>query len=340
MQAFFEDVAERLARGENVCLAVIVRQKGSTPRDAGTMMAVYADGSFSGTIGGGLAEAEVLQDARTLISQGDLKRIFRSFSMTDGKSASSTGMVCGGEIEVVTSLLTSGEQQLVAVLLGHLKAGKPCFLALPLGDEPVGDDALCLVDEEHGVGEVDASLIQSRMGNLSAPLTFFVQEREWFFCPVTGAPRVYFFGAGHVSRATAEVAALAGFAPVVVDDRKELATTELFPWASVHCLPSFHDCVAGFSLTRNDMVVIASRIPLLDSVLLEQVLATPAGFIGMLGSVRKRDAIFADLLTKGVSKEALERVHSPLGLAIGARTHQEIGVSIVAQLIAARRKGL
>ncbi len=340
MQTFFEEVEKRLGRGEQVCLAVIVQQKGSTPRDAGTMMTVYADGSFSGTIGGGLAEAEVLQDARTLMSQGGLKRIFRSFSMTDGKSASSMGMVCGGEMGVQVSLLQPKDRSLFVRLLERLKAEQPCFLALPLGEEPVDSDVICLVDEERGVDTVDLSLVQGRTGNPPGPLTFIIQGREWFFCPVAGAPRVYFFGAGHVSRATAEVAALAGFDPIVVDDRKELTTPEFFPHARIHCLPSFHGCVSGFSLTSNDMVVIASRIPLLDNILLEQVLATPAGFVGMLGSVRKRDAIFADLLEKGVSKDTLERVHCPLGLSIGARTPQEIGISIVAQLIAARRKGV
>jgi xanthine dehydrogenase accessory factor len=341
MRDFFQNIQERLDRGESVALAVIVSQKGSTPRDAGTMMVVYTDGSISGTIGGGYAEAEVIRAGRILMERGESRRATREFSMTDGKSASSMGMVCGGEVEILLTLLEPGDHDLVAAVVEHIGRERSCFLAFPLGDEPVKGAPLVLVDGEHGIGHVDCIHILSKAGIPPRPVIIPAQGRRWFVCPAMGAPKVYFFGAGHVSRATSEIAALAGFAPVVVDDRQELVTAELFPFArSIHCPATFHDCVSDFTLTRNDLVVIASRVPLLDNVLLEQVLATPAGFVGMLGSVRKRDAIFADLLAKGVAQEDIDRVSCPLGVSIGARTPQEIGVSIVAQLIQARRRGL
>ncbi len=341
MQTFFQDMDEHLSRGERVCLATIVRQQGSTPRDAGTMMVVYADGSISGTIGGGYAEAEVIRAGRILMERGESRRATREFSMTDGKSASSMGMVCGGEVEILLTLLEPGDRDLAAAVAEHIGNEQTCFLGFPLGEEPVEGAPIVLVDAEHGIGDLQGRDIQAGAGIPPGPVSISVQDREWFVCPVMGAPKVYFFGAGHVSRATSEIAALAGFAPVVVDDRRELATAELFPSArSIHCPPSFHDCVSEFSLTPSDLVVIASRVPLLDNVLLEQVLATPAGFVGMLGSVRKRDAIFADLLAKGVAQADIDRVHCPLGVSIGARTPQEIGVSIVAQLIQARRAGM
>ncbi|GAU07417.1 XdhC family protein [Desulfoplanes formicivorans] len=341
MQHFFQQIEERLAKGEPVGLAIIVHQKGSTPRDAGTMMAVFADGAIAGTIGGGFAEAEVMEAARELMKQGTLRRVSRHFAMTDPRSASSMGMVCGGQVEILVNLLKPGDRALFSRVVEHIDHEKSCFLAFPLGEEEYHQDQVVLVDAEHGLVDMDRTMLQSRAGTFPRPMTFSEHGRTWFVCPVMGPPKVYFFGAGHVSRATVEIAALAGFAPIVVDDRTSLATAEFFPRAtSIHCPSSFYDCVSSFSLTRRDLVVIASRVPQLDKVLLEQVLATSAGFVGMLGSVRKREAIFADLLDKGLTQKDLDRVHCPLGVSIGARTPQEIGVSIVAQLIQARRAGL
>jgi xanthine dehydrogenase accessory factor len=341
MLEFFQEIEKRLSRGEPVGLAVIVYQEGSTPRDAGTMMAVFADGTIAGTIGGGFAEAEVMEAARVLMKQEALRRAIRHFSMTDPRSASSMGMVCGGQVEILINLLKPGDRALFSRVVEHIDHEESCFLAFPLGEDDVRQDPVVLVDAQHGLGDLDQGMHQSRAGIFPGPMTLVQEGRTWFVCPVTGPPKVYFFGAGHVSQATVEIAALAGFAPIVVDDRASLATAELFPRArSIHCPSSFYDCVSSFPLTRGDLVVIASRVPLLDKVLLEQVLATPAGFVGMLGSVRKRDAIFADLLDKGMTQKDLDRVHCPLGVFIGARTPQEIGVSIVAQLIQARRAGL
>ena len=340
---FFKAIADRLAVNETVALATIVRQEGSTPRDAGTMMAVFGDGSISGTIGGGFAEAEVMRAGRVLMQHGDTFRTTRTFSMTDGKSASSMGMVCGGDVDVLLIRLDGRALSVLQKVMENIAQEKTCFLVLPLGDYPSHCAPMMLMDDSTApcLGDMDFATISAKTGSPSCPVCITFGGMRFFVNPAVSAPRVYFFGAGHVSRATALCAAQAGFAPVIVDDRKELTTRELFPFAhGVHCPDSFHDCVAPFTLERADLVVIASRVPLLDNVLLEQVLNTPAGFVGMLGSVKKRDAIFTDLLSKGIGQKNLDRVHCPIGVPIGARTPQEIGVSIVAELIKARRSGL
>lgn len=343
MYEFFKVIVDRLAMGEKVALATIVRQEGSTPRDAGTMMAVFGDGSISGTIGGGFAEAEVMRAGRVLMQHEHTCRTTRTFSMTDGKSASSMGMVCGGDIDVLLIRLDGSALSVLQRVMENIAQEKTCFLVFPLEDDSSHSAPVMVLDDSTATcpEDMDFAIISAKAGIPPCPLCLTSGGMRFFVNPAMSAPKVYFFGAGHVSRATALCAAQAGFAPVIVDDRKELVTRELFPFAyGVHCPESFHDCVAPFTLERADLAVIASRVPLLDNVLLEQVLNTPAGFVGMLGSVKKRDAIFADLLTKGISQDDLDRVHCPIGIPIGARTPQEIGVSIVAELIKARRAGL
>jgi xanthine dehydrogenase accessory factor len=124
---------------------------------------------------------------------------------------------------------------------------------------------------------------------------------------------------------------------VVLDDRPEFASSERFPRAEqIKVIPSFPQAFEGLEIDRDGYVVIVTRGHLHDKTVLEQALKTDAGYIGMIGSRRKRDLIYRELLTKGFSQAELGRVHAPIGLAIGAETPEEIAVSIVAELIQVR----
>jgi len=101
-------------------------------------------------------------------------------------------------------------------------------------------------------------------------------------------------------------------------------------------IPSFHQAFVGLGIDWDSYVVILTRGHLHDKAVLEQALKSDAGYIGMIGSKRKRDLIYKELLGKGFTESDLERVCAPIGLAIGAETPEEIAVSIVAELIRTR----
>ncbi len=146
---------------------------------------------------------------------------------------------------------------------------------------------------------------------------------------------VYLIGAGHVALATAHLASFAGFDVVVMDDRSEYANQDRFPAAQkVLVLPSFDGCLRD--LSSNDYVVIVTRGHIYDRDVLAQALRTKAGYIGMIGSRKKRNVIYDSLREDGFSDLDLKRVHSPIGLSIGAETPNEIALSIVAELVKAR----
>jgi len=152
-------------------------------------------------------------------------------------------------------------------------------------------------------------------------------------------PRMIIAGGGHVSRPTAQVAALAGFEVTVLDDRPEFSQPERFPWAArVAVVPDYHNCFADCAPNLRTYIVIVTRGHLYDAAVLSQALATQAGYIGMIGSARKRGEVYAALRAQGISEDALTRVHCPVGLGIEAETPEEIAVSIVAECIAHRRK--
>ena len=160
--------------------------------------------------------------------------------------------------------------------------------------------------------------------------------RSFALEPWAAANPLVIFGAGHVSRPTAQVAALVGFRVTVLDDRPEFANAERFPQAQTRVLASYTDCFAGLPSGPETFVVILTRGHVHDAEVLAQALRTRAGYIGMIGSRRKRDAVYARLLGQGFGPADLDRVHCPVGLDIGAETPEEIAVSVNAELIACR----
>ena len=130
-----------------------------------------------------------------------------------------------------------------------------------------------------------------------------------------------------------------GFRIIVFDDRAEFANANRFPDADeIRICRGFAEVFNGFNTTPDDFIVIVTRGHRFDKEVLAQALQTEAGYIGMIGSRRKRDTIYNELIDQGVHQSALEQVFCPIGLAIDAETPAEIGVSIVAQLIQHRAK--
>jgi len=161
---------------------------------------------------------------------------------------------------------------------------------------------------------------------------------EIYVEPVLPVPHLYIFGAGHVSINLYQAALLAGFDVSVIDDRESYANPERFPQAREIHADDFEKVCAVLAPTENDYLVITTRGHRDDMRVLRWAVETPARYVGMIGSERKWLKICEALEREDVAREKLERVHSPVGLEIGAQTPEEIAISIVAEMIAARRQ--
>jgi xanthine dehydrogenase accessory factor len=159
---------------------------------------------------------------------------------------------------------------------------------------------------------------------------------EIFVEPILPVPRLYLFGGGHVSLAVARVAQVAGFEIIVTDDRASFANAERFPMASGF-FTSFAEAFEKIRPDASSYLVIATRGHRDDMRVLKWAIATPARYIGMIGSRRKVIAIYRALEKEGIPLDQFARVHAPIGIDIGALTPEEIAVSVVAELIAVRR---
>lgn len=160
---------------------------------------------------------------------------------------------------------------------------------------------------------------------------------EVFIELILAAPRLYLFGGGHVGRAIAAAATAAGFSLVVADDREAFASAERFPQAEARWAGEWDDILPQIQLGPNAYVAIVTRGHKGDLRVLEWALATPARYLGMIGSRRKIIATYQELFRRGSSAAALARVRAPIGLEIGAVTPEEIAVAVTAEMIAVRR---
>jgi xanthine dehydrogenase accessory factor len=161
---------------------------------------------------------------------------------------------------------------------------------------------------------------------------------EIFIEPVLPMPLLYIFGAGHVALELFKAARNAGFDCIVADDRDAYANTERFPNAVQVIAREFNEVLPELLPSESSYIVIATRGHRDDMRVLRWAVQTPARYIGMVGSKRKAITVFRELTREGVDPALFDRVHSPVGLDIGAVTPEEIAVSIVAELIATRRQ--
>src|SRR4030043_1766800 len=156
--------------------------------------------------------------------------------------------------------------------------------------------------------------------------------------PVIPDPLIIILGAGHVGKALSKVARFSGFRVTVVDDREEYANKDNIPDANDIILTDFESVFSNVPVDTNTFIVIATRGHNHDLVALKAALSTEAGYIGLLGSKRKKALLFKTLKDEGFSQKDVDRVITPVGLSIGSVTPEEIAISIMAQIIKHRRE--
>jgi xanthine dehydrogenase accessory factor len=352
MKDVYEKAVELLGKKEFCVLATIIRLTGSGPRGAGTKFLILQNGSYVGTIGGGLLEARVLEVAKKVFATRAPARLSLNLM---GKDVAETDMICGGDVDIFLEPLSVESQDQIQgfrkILDIHKRGGTglvvtvvnadrwqkdivPRLFLLP-GAEPIGNlPGMKAVAEEVtrnmplALKQRDPRLVVSR-DDLGGSVELFVE-------PVLSDPVLYIFGGGHVSAQIIPLACRVGFKVEVIDDRPEFADPRKFPDAErVHQYP-FEGVLGKVPVDESSYLVIVTRGHIHDKTVLEQCLRTKAKYIGMIGSRRKKAMIYERLLEEGFTKADLDRVHAPIGLDIGAETPEEIAVSIVAELIAVR----
>jgi len=242
LEQVYEAALETLRRGEPAAVATVIEARGSTPREVGAKMLVYADGRTVGTVGGGPLEAWVIEKAQMALAEGQSRELeYRPVAEERGAQD-----VCGGDMRFFVEVLLPRSTLLI-------------------------------------------------------------------------------IGGGHIGQAVAELG--------------EMVTPERFPQANALLSGPLDEELRAFPLTRQTYVVLVTPHHSFtgDERALAVLAERPVAYVGLLGSHRRSQATFERARALGVPDESLARVHTPIGLDIGAETPREIAVSILAEIIAVQR---
>jgi xanthine dehydrogenase accessory factor len=339
VKEILDEVLDLLQGDEDFALVKLIGDRGSTPRAAGAEMLVRRDGAIAGSIGGGLLELTMMREAAAVLESGASRIVDLSLAGADVTSGEE--MVCGGQAEVLITYVPAGAPQLRAVLAAVRDARAArrrawLFTLLPLEE---GDDVeVCLLEEDGRVigAQTDPAALRTAVGKIAVHGSTSLPDGRVVVVEQVEVPAtVVVCGGGHVARALAPAALAAGFAVTVIDDREEFASPARFPGAKVVLSPFGH-ALERVGVDAASYVVIVTRGHTHDIDVLVQALRTPARYIGLMASRRKRAKIVEALGEAGFADDALVHVHSPIGLDIGAETPEELAVSIVAELIQVR----
>ena len=333
---------ELLLSGQKIILAKTIRRAGSTPRDVGSMCIITQEGDLIGTVGGGILEYRVQKRAIKLLEQK--KSFIYQFHLTD-EDLAGAGMICGGDVDLYLEPLFPENTEtlsLFKVINEHITGNKSGILVTRIenGISAMDTRSKIFIQKDgtplgtiSGVDPKEITLFEGIPYDL---ISFDGKKEALFVERIALEPRIFLFGAGHVSLFVAQLARIVGFAVTVIDDRPEFASKERFPSADEIVIRDFSRVFEQLEISRNSYILIITRGHLHDKIVLQHALNTCASYIGMIGSTKKRDTIYRALLDEGFSKNNLEKVYSPIGLDINAETPEEIAVSIVGELIKKR----
>ncbi len=324
--------------GEPVALATVVRVRGSAYRREGTRMVVRRDGTYECALSGGCLEPAVAEAAARVIATGEPAVV--TYDLADD-SIWALGIGCSGAVDIRIERLE--DDALTREWLGLLERGESAVLATPLGGasgrmivRAAGDPIGTLGDPAAD----DLATARAR-ARLAAEYPQSGAERagdaEIFFEISTGPPELVIFGAGPDAAPIAELAWRLGFAVTLVDVRDAALAPERFPGAAL-VRAHFTQFAGRVRLRAGSFALIMNHHLERDRESLRFSLDSDAAYIGVLGPRARYAKLLAGLAGAGVVPDAASRarVRSPVGLALGAETPQEIAVSILGEILAVR----
>ncbi len=301
--------------GRGAVLATVIETWGSSPRQAGSQLAVSGQGQIMGSVSAGCVEAAVIGEAlEALVAQ--TPRIC-SYGVSD-ETAFAAGLACGGNIRILLEPVAFGQNEAILDALMHAQSDK-----VPMATSVNLQTFAGQLWKQGKETDIDAVLRTDRA---------VVDDRNRFIMPHNPALRLVIVGAVHIAQPLAAMARLVNFDPVIVDPRETFATAERF--AGHQIMTDWPD--AALSALKPDArtaVVLLSHDPKLDDPALRIVLQSKAFYIGALGSKKTNAKRVERLMAAGISDAQIARIHAPIGAAIGAKSPAEIAISILAQMI-------
>lgn len=358
MREVLTELLDWWEQGHSVGVGTVVATFRSAPRPPGASMLVGPDGTAVGSVSGGCVEGAVYELAQEVLQSGS--PALQRYGVSDD-DAMAVGLTCGGILDVWVEQMSRETFPELDEVAADVRAGRPVAVATVI-EHPdsawLGRRMLVRPDQEPtgtlGSARVDAAVRDDALGQLAlghnATLGYGADGQRrgegmrvfvWAFAP---PPRMLVFGAIDFAAAVARVGSFLGYRVSVCDARPVFATHSRFPAADEVVVDWPHRYLAAEQeagrIDGRTVITVLTHDPKFDVPLLEVALRLPeVGYVGAMGSRRTHEDRQERLRAVGVSTAELDRLRSPIGLDLGARTPEETAISIAAEFVAERWGG-
>lgn len=334
MLNIYQKLLKFIHTGESVVLGTLVSKKGSAPQLPGSSAIFNAKGVLAGTLGGGILEAEAEKLVKTTSTS---LNVFRTIKY-NSKIEDIDGAICGGEASFILDLSPQKHIHVFEQMNQSLTVGlSGLFITFMNNENHI--KRYWLPERE----QISDELIRFRdyisMCNQNNALSTYQLEHGILILELLQpAPRLVIIGGGHIGQALCHYGSMLGFDVTVLDNRPDYARAEMFKEAKQLLIGDLSENIQALKLKTDAYVVIVTQGHQTDYAALQACLQVDVAYVGMIGSKRKVKLIKEDLLKKQLATQSeLDAVYAPIGLGIGAKTVQEIAISIAAELVQVRR---
>lgn len=313
-------IASSLQQNIAVMMLYVLESNGSSPGRQGFCMAVNANGEMQGSIGGGIMEHKFVEMAKQMADDGwrmahknqqgtGLRKQIHDKTAAKNQS----GMICSGNQTILMYLVKKEDETTIKNII------------------------VCLEKNRNGLLKFTPEHLFFDANYLPNKDFFFKQysEDDWLYEEKLGIKnKLFIIGGGHCSLALSRLFSTMDFYIELFDERDELNTLESNNYVHKKHIVENYEALAGIELQGNNNYVVIMTVGYrTDNIVLKTLINKPFKYIGMLGSSKKIETLYADLKKEGFSDEKINKIYSPIGIQIHSQTPEEIAVSIAAEII-------
>lgn len=310
-------IHDKLQAKVRVLLLWVVESSGSSPGRRGFKMAVAIDGSFEGTIGGGIMEHKLVEKARVLLADGEAKTSLMQQYHDKEHAKDQSGMICSGSQTIAFVPFYFNSLETVAAILNSINNNLKQYVLLDAGSLSV------------------VSVPQSPLG------LHKTSNDTWTYIEAADQrPVIHIIGGGHVGQALSELMHFLGFYVKLYDNREGLNTVIQNHYAHEKHVVDYARIDEVLPSNREEYVVIMTFGYREDKTVFKQLLKKEFYYLGMMGSDAKIETLYKELEGEGLDRKKWKHCHAPIGINIFSKTTKEIAVSIAAEIIKEKNKDL
>ena len=312
---FWQQLLSKLQENKCLYLLTVIQNEGSSPGRKGFKMLVAEDNYIYGSIGGGVMEFTLVEEAKQLLFKQQEIIIYKKQIHT-GKGKDGSGMICSGEQTVVFHPMNKSHAPFITEIVNGLKNKQ---------QKTINFTSSGLFFNTNNIQEKYRANIQS--------------ETEWLFQEKIGFKEtIYIVGGGHVGLAVSELFRQLQFHVVVFDNRENLNTLNVNAYAHKKQIIDYHNIENYLHQGNDSYVVIMTNKYTDDKIVLSKLIKNSYKYIGVLGSKAKLKTMWEVMLQEGFTQKELDKVFAPIGIHIKSETPEEIAVSIAAEIIQVKNR--